>query len=151
MSWQDFQLSVAAASFTSLFQTLPLTLTTLVLAAVAQAVGFRVIMLTGVLLLGAGALLINDKSWMCLIAELFVTGLAMGAESATVPRLVEDVATRYFEDPIGSSKLLDFVFQIANALGPVIGSLLVHLDGLRTMGRAFGVLLIAFASIHTLD
>lgn len=126
-------------------------LTSLLLGPAAQGIGFRLIMLTGLLVVGSGALIVDDKSFMCLIAELVVAGLALGAENATVPRLLEDVASRNFDDTSATWTLLNLGQQIGYVLGPLIGAVLYHVGGLRTMCRAFGVLLIGYALSHTVD
>ncbi|CAK9083169.1 Probable vesicular acetylcholine transporter-A (VAChT-A) (Solute carrier family 18 member 3-A) [Durusdinium trenchii] len=148
---EDLQLGVVPASFTWLFQAWPMILTSLLLGPAAQGIGFRLIMLTGLLVVGSGALIVDDKSFMCLIAELVVAGLALGAENATVPRLLEDVASRNFDDTSATWTLLNLGQQIGYVLGPLIGAVLYHVGGLRTMCRAFGVLLIGYALSHTVD
>ena len=64
-------------------------------------------MLTGILLAGTSALLVDERSLVIVILELVAAGLAIGAENATVPRLLEDVAYRYFEDPFWRVRALE--------------------------------------------
>ena len=99
---EDLELTVGAASFTWLFQAWPAILGVLCLGPAAQRIGFRLIMLTGILLAGTSALL-ADESLTVLILELVAVGLALGAENATVPRLLEDVGIRHFEAPVSNN------------------------------------------------
>jgi len=148
---ENFELSVGAASFTWLFQAWPSILTVLLMGPAAQSIGFRLIMLTGILLAGTSALLVDEKSLVIVILELVAAGLAIGAENATVPRLLEDVAYRYFEDPFAVYVLLNLSQQLGYVLGPLTGALIFHVSSFQTMCRVFGVVLLGYALSHTAD
>ena len=146
----DFGLSVESSGFIWLFQAWPAILTWLLLGQMAQAIGFRLIMLSGIVAAGAGAMVIDDHSLTLLIGELLVAGFAIGAENATVPRLMEDIGSRHFQVP-DIYVLLNLSQQLACVVGPVMGGLFVRLSGLQAMGRAFGVVLLGYAMSYTLD
>ena len=146
----DFGLSVESSGFIWLFQAWPATLTWLLLGQMAQAIGFRLIMLSGIVAAGAGAMVMDDHSLTLLIGELLVAGLAIGAENATVPRLMEDIGTRHFQ-VTDIYVLLNLGQQLSCGVGAMMGGLLVRLAGLQVMGRAFGVVLLGYAMSYTLD
>ena len=149
---EDLELTVGAASFTWLFQAWPAILGVLCLGPAAQRIGFRLIMLTGILLAGTSALL-ADESLTVLILELVAVGLALGAENATVPRLLEDVGIRHFEAPVSNNiiTLLNLGQQLGYVMGPLTSALLCHVSSFQTMCRFFGVLLLGYALAHTAD
>lgn len=149
---EDLELTVGAASFTWLFQSWPAVLGMLCLGPIAQSIGFRLIMLTGILLAGTSALLV-EESLTVLILALVAVGLAAGAENATVPRLLENVGMRHFDAPTLSNimVLLNLGQQVGFVIGPLAGALLCHVSSFQTMCRFFGVLLLGYALSHTAD
>eukprot|EP00438_Fugacium_kawagutii_P005955 Skav231315 [mRNA] locus=scaffold1116:56711:58060:- [translate_table: standard] len=147
----EFHLSVAAASFAWLFNTSLAVLTALLLGPTAQFIGFRLIMLSGILLAGSSALLADQASLVVIVVQLLAAGVAVGAENATVPRLLEDVFLRHFDDAYGVYVLLNLGQQLGYVLGPLAGALLCQVSSFQTMCRSFGILLLGYALAHTTE
>ncbi|CAJ1409998.1 unnamed protein product, partial [Effrenium voratum] len=146
----EMGLSLSQASLMWLLQAVPAVIAVLLIGPNAQSIGFRLVMLMGLLVAGAGGIFSRQDSVSILAFELIVAGVALGAENGTVPRLLEDICTRYFDECGSVYVVLNLAQQAGYVLGPLLGTLMVRVFDFKTMCRSFGGVFVVYAMFHTL-
>mmetsp|Transcript_74899 Transcript_74899/g.178792 ORF Transcript_74899/g.178792 Transcript_74899/m.178792 type:complete len:469 (-) Transcript_74899:49-1455(-) len=148
---EEYDFSVVMSGMAWMFQTWPSVFLVFALGPVARFIGFPLLMVGSLVVAGLAAMLAREGSLGVLILELFFSGVAAGCTNSVVPRMLEDVSKRRWGDEKKVFSIMNMFQQIGYVAGPILGATVMTYFGFQVMCRIFGIGLISYAILHTIE